>query len=486
MSTRRLLLWTLVDLLAVGAIALGLLATFVATTGPNPTYGFLRAAEAIGVPIQSLGLHDTLERAAWWRYTEDMDCVTAPERDDALIGWVARQPGVYRASAQQREALTDRSQKETIRVSFRYFGPADLPRLEIPWKQLGYVPGEPEPWRWFFQADRQQVYNVSDPQFRLLFLGCLQAGMMVVGLFHLARRRSPAPIPPGSEGYPLFMGIGAGIAIAAVYWFYHQAVSRYGGPSAALAVPWACLPSIGMDMHRPEVPDVFRGVYPSPVMIGGMGFMAFLTPFALTVFFWGRLYPFWASHGRPWTGELIGAGIASASLLTLSFMPLAFAIALFLGWIFRRTKDLGAPMLALVLLSAAAIGIAFGAVPSLPRPVNQLPGKWRSAPQNFQIFGINFADKRPPLELEFYRGGAVRGELIDTSVEPIRVEREAWRYEWLDPDRLRIHWTTHTWNMAENTLISKVESRSYRALVDWKTLTLIDEQTGSATMFTRR
>src|SRR5262249_22150638 len=138
-----------------------------------------------------------------------------------------------------------------------------------------------------------------------------------------------------------------------------------------------------------------------------------------------------------------GAVVAGAQLFNLTHLPVMLVALLLVTWVSHRMQSMGPSLVATIVFSTAILGITFGALPSLTRPVNQLPGKWQPidpAP------GIPRSDMASLKQLKFLHGGAAESDEIQVPLGQVRTDLAAWHYDWIGDDTIRVVWIRDTVN----------------------------------------
>jgi hypothetical protein len=480
MSLTRLIALTVLDVILAILIAFGLVVLQAALTSPSATWGTLRALRAVGIPLQALGLQDQLDRAMTWRFRVSGWCVTVPPDDAALLDWLRQQPGLQDVAVERDQSSQPLAAGgETFRILARYDGTADTRRLEIPWKDFGYGLGQPNPLVWWYRWTPDTLYTPADPQLVLIVLACLMGGIFTVGIVRMWQTRKEEPVEQIRDTAGLLTGLGSGLALAALYWFYHQEVLHWGGAQAALAPSWQALPISGVDMARSDLPVFWWGVEPHPFLLAVLGMATFLFPVAMCVFI-GGVFRRWINAGWVKTGIVLAAAITAALFLCGTYFPVLFVSLLVLTWLGYRSRSMGIANLALVVVCAAIVGIVFGAIPSVAHPVTQLPGTWEP---------VTVPGKPPdPASLKKLRflhgGGADSNEFLERAGD-VQLAYHAWHYEWTGNDTIRLIWIRENQDYPHTTWTTDWLREEFRVNVNVKELTLTRVRDGQVQTFHR-
>jgi hypothetical protein len=403
-----------------------------------------------------------------WRFYLNADCIAVPADDGPLNAWLREQSDVHSVEV-RREKLAAPPHEDLTRVSVVYAGPEDAPRLDVPWEKFGYQVG-PSPVWWFRHAPETQ-YTPADAQLVLIVFACLMAGQFTVGIVRMWRNRKREPLPPAADAPGLLAGLGIGVALAAVYWGAYQAALRWGGPTVALAPCWHALPISGVDMNRSNMLVFWQGVEPHPFLLLVLSMATFMYPVASMVFVWG-VFRRWALVGWPITGGVLTALVAPVFLLSATAYPLMAVMVLVLVWLGHRARSMMPPLIALIVASSVVVGITFGMIPSLPHPVNQLPGNWTEVVNVGPIDALNLQPNAN--HLRFFHGGAAEsGGFSD----------DAWHYEWVGDNVIRLVLIRRT---DDNAMTTRTWVREdYHVAVTWEELTLTRVRDGGKLMFRR-
>src|SRR5262249_51647110 len=130
-----LLVLTLFDLLVALLLAFGFVLLQASLTSPSTTWGTLKALQAAGVPLDKLGLQERLDREMTWRYLVAARCVSVPPDDAELQAFLREQSDLGPLTIEHVKLTPSVQNGETVRVQVRYFGPAGMRRLEVPWEK---------------------------------------------------------------------------------------------------------------------------------------------------------------------------------------------------------------------------------------------------------------------------------------------------------------------------------------------------------------
>lgn len=475
MSLVRLLIWTLVYLVLAVAVAFGFVTVYAFTVAPTPKIGYVRIGQALGLPLQDS------DSAAHWGYGLTVTCLAVPANDDALEHWLRQQPGVHSVQLRRR-TVSPRLQGETHIVDAYFKGPEALPRPQPPWTQLGYTPGKPNPWTWWSSVPPSVAFNPTPAQLTFLCVGCLQGGLLIVGLWLTWRNRKlPAP-PPFGEERSLLVGILSGLLLGALYWGCDQAITQFWGPPAALSRSWLIIPGEGWNTSAFLIERVWRNVEPHVLMIALMGGVVLLYPAAQAAFFCGGLLRMWSASGWRKTGVLLTGVLAALLTLEWPFLPAAVVICLLISWLSLRTRSIMVPLVALVVLGAVIVGTAFGAIPSLDHPTNLLVGKWEMTESEGARNAIPFEG----LPLQFRRSGATRQWKAPAEIVQSRIVYRPLNYYWTDPRHIRFRWLKDTVDAGTHTTRVEFDDIDYRVDVSYEELTLTRVRDGKVFHYRRQ
>jgi hypothetical protein len=483
MSLTRLIALTLLDVILAILLAFGVVVLQAALTSPNTTWGTLRALRAVGVPLRPLGLQDRLDRAMAWRFHVSAWCVTVPADDAALLGWLRQQPGLEGVAVDREQLREPGAQGEVQRVTVGHDGPADTRRLDVPWKDLGYGLGQPKPFTMWFLKSPDARYTPTDQQLVLIVLACLMAGLFTVGIVRMWQTRNQEPVEQIRDTAGLLTGLGLGVALAALYWLYHQAALHWGGAMVALSPSWQALPISGVDMVRSDLPVFWQGVEPHVFLLAVLGLATFLFPIAMMVFMSG-VFRRWTQAGWVKTGCVLAAAVTATLLLSRTYFPVLFVSLLLLTWLGHRSRSLGPPLVSLIVVCAAVVGIVFGAIPSVAHPVNQLPGTWQAAAGPGNPLGPRLI---PPslVKLRFLHGGGADSNEVEVSQGDLRIVSTAWHYDWIANDTIILTWIRNNQDYPHTTWATEWTSETYRVEVNWEDLTLTRVGDGKVQKFHR-
>jgi hypothetical protein len=432
-----------------------------------------------------MGLQERLDRATTWRFTVSAHCVEVPADDAALLDWLGKNAPDLKELAVKREPVTKpRTQGEKQYVDVSYSGPADAKRLEVPWKELGYQLGQPDPTVWWFRMAPELRYTPADPQLQLIVMNSLMAGLFTVGIVRMWRNRRRDAGEQLADAPGLLAGAGVGFGLAALYWLYHQAALHWGGATVGMSPCWQSLPISGVDINSSVVPDFWRGVQPHPFLLLMIVTSTILFPVAQMVFIWG-VFRRWTHGGWVKTGCVLAAAVTASLTMAWYYLPVLFVSVLVLVWFGNRAGSMGWPLTALIVWCTLVVGMAFGAVPSLTHPVNQLPGKWERVvvPVNLVIgLALNTPEEEP---LVFLHGGGAESGDMDIQVDRILTSRSAWHYEWVGDDTIELVWRLEVQDHNTKTFTTVWVRENYRVEVSWQELTLTPVGEGQAMKFRR-
>src|SRR5262249_20095998 len=136
-----LIVLTLFDLVVALVLSFGFVLLQARLTSPSTTWGTLKPLQAAGVPLDRLGLQERLDREMTWRYLVSVHCISIPPDDTRLREFLDQQSDFAPLTIEHDKLTPTTPEGPTERVLVRYFGPAGLRRLDIPWEQLGYKQG---------------------------------------------------------------------------------------------------------------------------------------------------------------------------------------------------------------------------------------------------------------------------------------------------------------------------------------------------------
>src|SRR5262245_1116066 len=453
MSLGRLSGSTVLDLLLALLIAFGGVFAYAAAIAPTTSVGLARVGRALGLPVPAA---DTVGPG---RYLLSMDCTALPADDQALIDWLRDHVGA-RSISVERGDLPPGPQGETRQVRATFYAPERLQQPPVPWQKLGYQPGQPAPRTGWSSLAPALAFNTTDAELLLISLGSLQAGLLLAGLIRTWRNRRLASLDlPREDGdlaggldtegeeqddptrpredRALFSGLVVGVVLGGLYWACDQALLHLGGPPAAHSRPWLCLPSVGWNVPRIDLPFPWRSVEPHLVLLLTLAGMAFLFPLAYTVFF-GGLFRMWSASGRPWAGAILTVLLAGAMVLDPRFFPAAVLLAVPVIWLLWWSRSLLGSLLALIILSLVMIGTAFGVIPGLHHPTNLIIGRWQPLDGGPPPPKELLLDPTQDGPLQFLRGDGLRGGATFEGDARRCVLRQPSRYQWLDAEHIRL------------------------------------------------
>jgi membrane protease YdiL (CAAX protease family) len=505
LSLRKLIGWTVFDLglaLLIGtALGLGVFAIMFPYR-PAQELAFCYGLHHLGVPLTTPGLRDKYERASSeWRYFQELDCRTTPASDQALVDWL-RDNTDFELEEIKRGRTEWASKSTAAKLSVTLIGPEGRDRPEVPWVQLGYQPATWPP-LWSAHGPFMQD-GPPRASFLLLYLGCLQIGFCAVGLLRWWRNRwkaSPLELPPRREGQALLVTLGVAGGLAALFWVHLQAVRYLFGPAVSQSGYLPFIPSAAWLMPLPYQslwmtvqPPGLQLVIGVIVVLGG--------PLTQELFFRGGLLGMWTGANRFRTGAVLSALIPALLMLDWTIFPVLLVAGLALAWLYRWSRSLLATLIAHIVFNAAILAMVFGLIPSLPHQIDLLCGQWvevavvdpKNPPPNpegsptelrgdREVVPLELTDYTavvPPPEIEFLRGGTIRGGRVvskDVQLTPIR-------YEWVDEDVIEVRWERET-IIKPMKLTTTLEFIRYKVAVDWKTLTLTRASDGMVFRYRR-
>src|SRR5262249_40900266 len=149
------------------------------------------------------------------------------------------------------------------------------------------------------------------------------------------------------------------------------------------------------------------------------------------------------------------------------------------------SRNLLAPLVALTVLLLVVVGTAFGVIPGLPHPTNQILGKWQAVGREADAVGLQLADPSGDGPLRFVRGGEARGGKTLEGAPRRAVLHIPWVYHWTGPDTLRMTLARSTFDSAANISTFEVEEVDYRVAVGRKELTLLRTRDGKVVRYRR-
>jgi membrane protease YdiL (CAAX protease family) len=504
MSLRKLVGWTVFDLGLALLIGTGLaIAVFAVMFPYRPAreLAFCRGLNSLGVPLTAPGLREKYDRASSeWRYALEVDCQATPADDQRLVDWLKDQ-STFELEKIERLPSVRGSGATAARVQLSLIGPKGQKTLDVPWERLGYkIVAWPPLWiaHGPFMQDGPPL-----AVFRLMLVGFLQIGFLVVGLVRWWRNRRVAAEPaPRGEGQALLAALGVAVLLTGLFWAYVQAGRHFFGPASGLAYYLTFIPSAGWFMPLPYQGPMMTVQPPFLQLVAGV-VMVLGFPLAQELFFRGGMLGMWTRTGWFKAGAVLTAVAAALLLLDWTIFPVVLVAGLALAWLYHWSRSLLATLLAHITFNAAILCMVFGLIPSLPHPVEQLCGVWEEVsaeipkvpgksdgkPQPPKPAGdqavvpvklLDFTALTVPLEIEFLRGGTIRGGRVVSK----DVQLTPQRYEWVGQDEIEVRWerVEHVGPMAINVTLDLVR---YKVAVSWKELTLTRQTDGKVFRYRR-
>jgi membrane protease YdiL (CAAX protease family) len=505
MSLRKLVVWTVFDLVLALLIGTGLAIVVFATMFPyRPAreLAFCYGLNSLGVPLSAPGLREKYDRvSSEWGYTLMLHCHVTPADDQALEEWLRGQ-GAFDVEEIQRKPTKYSSGVTSALVEISLIGPKGRELPEVPWEQLGYKPATSPPY-WAAHAPFMQD-GPPRAAFLIIYLGFLQVGFAVVGLFRWWRnRRVASGAPPRGEGQSLPVAVGVALVLAALFWANLQAVRFLLGPVTSQQSYLQYVPSVAWFMPRVPAQGPLVTV-PLPFLQLVVGVIIVLgAPLVQELFFRGGMLGMWTAARRFWAGAVLSALTGALLMLDWTLLPALIVVGLALAWLYRWSRSLLAPLLAHIVFNAAVLCMVYGLIPSLPHPVDQLCGQWKEVARvdpkgqdegagkipppkpaddqtvtPFALTDFLTTNKRP--KIDFLRGGHIRGgRVVSKSVELTPL-----RYEWVGPDEIEVRWERNE-IVSPMTALQTHEFIRYKVAVNWDELTLTRESDGMVFRYRR-
>jgi membrane protease YdiL (CAAX protease family) len=490
MSLAKLIIYTVLDLGLAVLIGTGLAsALLIFANGFDDRQAqdltYCHGLHSLGVPYTAPGLHEKYERASnEWNYHLYLDCRTTPADDAALMEWLRTHVDLG-IDQVRRYRIDHPSQQTAVRMDIGLVGPEGHELPEVPWEQLGYRAAEGE--NPYSMVHAPFVLGMPPPAvFVLIYLGCLQIGLVVVGLVRWWRnRRVASEPPPRGEGHALPAAIGLAVVLTGLFWLYLQAVRAILGPGHGLAGYWSTIPSIGWMMPLGKQ-GVMMTVQPPFLQLVAAVAIVLGAPLAQALFFRGGMLGMWTAAQRFRTGVVLSALASAVLLLDWIFLPVTIVMGLVLAWFYRWSRSLPVVLLTHILLNAALLCMAYGLIPSLPNQADQLCGQWQGVAESTKVItnqtpdgGMTIVTQFPaPPNIEFLRGGTVKGGRLEkrgnTDKGVARGVRltPVW-YEWVDKEHIDVSW--ERWDRLNRTITITLEIVRYKVSVDWSELTMTGE-----------
>jgi membrane protease YdiL (CAAX protease family) len=299
--------------------------------------------KALGIPVS------IEEEASKWKHRVSREFKALPADDQALQEWFNNQVGV-------EELTVVRNQPHGIKLLFR--GPEALMSLQPPWEALGYKEQT--------SSGRMSwpplAFMPDEKELLLIELGCIQLGLLIVGLCRVRQaRRDGGLLPKQREGPPLpalVYGLCV-VGLAGFTWLYDQLLRQYVGPPRVTAGPLGAI--LGL-------PDQARAGVAAAVIL--------VASFCQELFFRGTLFGSWSRAGRLWLGAAVSALAFAFFRLDWYHLPAAIVLGLVLAWLYQRTRSLPVPWLAHMVVSGVTVGLLVGVVPGWPHPHDLIHGQW--------------------------------------------------------------------------------------------------------------
>jgi membrane protease YdiL (CAAX protease family) len=501
MSLRKLIGWTVFDLALALLIGTGLAVTvfaFIYPYRPARELAFCYGLHSLGVPYSAPGLREKYDRVSnEWSYTLLVDCQATPADDQPLVEWL-RGHAPFDVERVKRWRSTWSARPAAARVVVTLIGPQGQEMPEVPWEQLGYKPAA---WPPSWEADGPFMQDGPPPAaFLLIFLGFLQVGLAVVGLLRWWRNRRAAPdTPPRGEGQSLLAALGVAVVLAGLFWANLQAVRFLFGPAVSQRPWWQYAPSLCWFMPRGTNLGPMTTVHP-PFLQMVVGVVIVLgAPLAQELFFRGGMLGMWMAAGRFWAGAVLSALAGAALFLDWTGLPVLLVAGLALAWLYRWSRSLLATLLAHIVFGASVLCTVYGLIPSLPHRADQLCGQWvevedvgpkspgegpgrdpQGAQEVIQVHLLAFPDQAQPSEIEFLRGGTIRGGRVVSRA----VRLTPLRYEWVGQDDIEVRWE-RVEHVGPMTTAVTHEFVRYKVAVDWDHLTLTRVSDGKVFRYRR-
>jgi membrane protease YdiL (CAAX protease family) len=504
MSLRKLIGWTVLDLVLavlIGSSLAILVFAFMFPYRPARELSFCYGLRSLGVPLTAPGLREKYDRVSGeWRYHLWLDCQATPADDQALVAWL-RDHTSFELEEIERLKSERASGGTSAEVEITLIGPKGSDRVEVPWERLGY---KPISWPPTWQAHGPFMQDGPPPAgYLLIYLGFLQIGLFVVGLLRWWRnRRVASEAPPRGEGQSLLASFGVAVVLAALFWAQVQAVRYLFGPAVSERLYWNYIPSVGWFMPRGTNLGVMATVEP-PFLQLVVGVVAVLgAPLAHELFFRGGMLGMWMAANRFRAGTVLSALVSALLFLDWTVFPVMLLAGFALAWLYRWSRSLLAPLLAHILFNAGALCVVYGLIPSLPHPVDQLCGQWQEVaafdPKDVGKGGevpspppageqkvvklelTGYSSIVPLPEIEFLRGGTIRGGRVVT--KDVRLTPQ--RYEWVGPDEIEVRWERAEHVGAMDVTVT-LEFIRYKVAVTWKDLTLTRQSDGKVFRYRR-
>jgi membrane protease YdiL (CAAX protease family) len=501
-SLRKLVAWTVFDLglaLLIGtSLALTVFA-FMFPYRPARELSFCYGLNSLGVPLAAPGLREKYDRASGeWRYMLELDCHATPADDQALAHWLQGQ-ATFEVEKIERLPSKRSSGATAAMVRVSLIGPRGREPVEAPWEKLGYKPASLPPF-WVARAPFMQD-GPPPASFRLIYLGFLQIAFIVVGLFRWWRNRRVASDVPRGEGQSLLLALGVAVVLAGLFWANLQAVRYLFGPATSQQSYLQYVPSAGWFMRRGGQMDPMVTVQlPFLQLVAGV-VIVLGAPLAQELFFRGGMLGMWTAANRFRAGAVLSALTSAVLLLDWTSLPVLLVAGLALAWLYRWSRSLLTPLLAHISFNAAILCMVYGLIPSLPHRVDLLCGRWQEVevadpkgqgkgkipppkpPDEQKVVRVKLrgflAAKQPP-EIEFLRGGTIRGGRVISK----DVQLTPRRYEWVGPDEIEVRWNRVA-IVGDMTMKVTLELVRYKVAVDWDELTLTRESDGKVFRYRR-
>jgi membrane protease YdiL (CAAX protease family) len=518
MSLWKLIAWTVFDLavaVMIGTTLTVLLFSVMFPYRPARELAFCYGLHSLGVPLTTPGLREKYERASsQWRYYLTVDCQRTPPDDQALVDWLrGKRPArdhLPSSGGPENNAPFDvedvkrlpswySSGGTSARVNVTLIGAKGRELPAVPWDDLGYKAAS---WPPLWEARAPFMQDGPPPAgLRLIFIGFMQIGLVVVGLVRWWRNRRVATELPRGEGRALLAALGVAVALTGLFWVHWQAVRYFFSPSIDPAGCLNYIPSAGWFVPLPYQSVMMTVQPPWSQLVAGVVFVLGV-PLAQELFFRGGLLGMWAGAGRFWAGAVLSALAAAALLVSWTIFPVLLVAGLALAWLYGWSRSLLATLLAHIVFNAAVLCMIYGLIPSLPHQVDLLCGQWeeeatiekgkgkgdgKAPPKETgerEVVRVHlkpYNERKDPPAIDFLRGGTVRGGRVVSKKARLTPRR----YEWVGPDEIEVRWAREeiVGVMATTTTLEFVR---YKVAVDWKQLTLTRESDGKVFRYHRR
>ena len=390
MSLGKLAWRTSFDLLLVVLIAAAIATPIL--YGIEERLAILAGLRALGIPVS------IEEEAKKWNHRVSREFKTLAGDDQALKEWFNQQAGV--------EKLTVVRKQQRIEVRFR--GPQALASLQPPWEALGYKEETSSE-----RTSRSPLaFMPGDKELLLIELGCLQLGLLTVGLWRLWQARRAGELLPKQGERPPLPALEYGLCIvglAGFVWLYDQLLRQYVGP------PWFTAGPLGAILG---LPDQARA--------GAAAAVILVASFCQELFFRGALFRSWLEAGRLWAGAAVSALAFAVFRLDWYHLPVAIVLGLIFAWLYQRTRSLPVPWLPHMVVSAVTVGLLLGVVPGWPHRHDLIHGQWVSLDGE-------------PGTWEFTKTGTIKTPILFTLGSETRVQGyQEGKYYFVDDEHIEV------------------------------------------------